>query len=98
MVLATVRIEAGSGLARWYEPGRSYKVNSVHHQAVKDLGKGLAVEARAEPDGMIEAVRHSGRAWVLGVQWHPEFQDPKDNSLIDNTPILKEFLQQAAKK
>ena len=56
------------------------------------------VEARAEDDGVIEAVRNSGKAWVLGVQWHPEFQDPADKSLIDNTPILKEFLQQAGKK
>lgn len=93
-----VRVEAGGSLARWYEAGRSYKVNSVHHQAVKELGKGLVVEARAEEDGVIEAVRHSGRAWVLGVQWHPEFQDPADKSLIDNTPILSEFLQQAGKK
>ncbi len=93
-----VRVEAGGSLSRWYETARSYKVNSVHHQAVKDLGKGLVVEARAEDDGVIEAVRNSGKAWVLGVQWHPEFQDPADKSLIDNTPILKEFLQQAGKK
>ncbi len=93
-----MRIEAGSGLSRWYELDRSYKINSVHHQAVKDLGHGLAVEARAEPDGVIEAVRHIGKAWVLGVQWHPEFQDPNDASLIDNTPILKEFLQKAGGK
>ena len=47
---------------------------------------------------MVEAVRHTGKAWVLGVQWHPEFQGPADKSLLDNTPIVKEFLQRASKK
>jgi len=44
--------------------------DSTHHQAVKDLGKGLVVTARAEDD-TIEAVELPG-AWILGVQWHPE--------------------------
>lgn len=47
-------------------------VNSIHHQAVKDLGKDLEVMAVAE-DGVVEAVRHTGRRFIWGVQWHPEF-------------------------
>ncbi len=46
-------------------------VNSVHHQAVGDLGAGLSVSAVAD-DGVIEAVEMYDRQFVLGVQWHPE--------------------------
>jgi putative glutamine amidotransferase len=46
-------------------------VNSKHHQAIKAAAPGLAVSARAT-DGIIEAVEHPGRRFVLGVQWHPE--------------------------
>jgi putative glutamine amidotransferase len=48
----------------------SIMVESSHHQAVRDLGKGLVVTARAQDD-TIEAVEQPG-AWILGVQWHPE--------------------------
>ncbi len=47
------------------------RVNSTHHQAVKELGKGLVTCATA-PDGIIEAVELPGAGFVLGVQWHPE--------------------------
>ena len=50
---------------------RSLRVNSRHHQAVKDLGRGLAVSARAE-DGLIEGIELPDRKFVVGVQWHPE--------------------------
>jgi putative glutamine amidotransferase len=43
---------------------------SHHHQAVSDPG-GLVVVARAE-DGVIEGVADPGRAFYVGVQWHPE--------------------------
>ena len=46
-------------------------VNSFHHQAVKDLGKGLVVTARAE-DGVIEALEMPGLRYVVAVQFHPE--------------------------
>ena len=46
-------------------------VNSRHHQAIRDMGKGLKVSALS-PDGLIEAVELPGWPFVLGVQWHPE--------------------------
>lgn len=46
-------------------------VNSLHHQAVRDVGRGLRVVARA-PDGMVEAVEIEGHPFGLAVQWHPE--------------------------
>ena len=47
-------------------------VNSGHHQAVRDPGRGMRIVARS-PDGIIEAIEDPapGR-FFLGVQWHPE--------------------------
>jgi putative glutamine amidotransferase len=48
-------------------------VNSLHHQGVDRLAPGLKAEAQA-PDGQIEAVSLPGaKAFLLGVQWHPEW-------------------------
>lgn len=51
---------------------RSARVNALHHQAVKDLGRGLKVTAR-DSNGIVEAIEKPGRAFCVGVQWHPEF-------------------------
>ncbi|MET0893518.1 MAG: gamma-glutamyl-gamma-aminobutyrate hydrolase family protein [Pseudoxanthomonas sp.] len=51
----------------------SAQVNSLHGQGVARLGRGLKVEAVA-PDGLIEAFRHEGPGFLLGVQWHPEWR------------------------
>jgi putative glutamine amidotransferase len=85
----------GTPLAKLYPDTALVKTNSIHHQAVKDLGRDLAVEARSEPDGVIEALRWSGPGYVFAVQWHPEFHDPSDASLLDDTPILDDFLAAA---
>jgi len=45
---------------------------SHHHQGVDRLGDGLRVSATSPFDGLIEAVELPQRAFVLGVQWHPE--------------------------
>jgi len=91
-------IVAGTSLARLY-PGKGLvKTNSVHHQAVKDLGRDLAVEAWSEPDHLVEALRWNGASYVFAVQWHPEFHDRADASIVDDTPILDDFLKHAARK
>ncbi len=49
------------------------QVNSIHHQAVRDLAPGLSAVGWAD-DGVIEAVEHDDRSWPLfAVQWHPEY-------------------------
>ena len=49
-------------------------VNSIHGQGIERLAPPLRVEATA-PDGLIEAVSlDASAAFVLGVQWHPEWQ------------------------
>ncbi len=47
-------------------------VNSLHHQSVDELGRGLAVVAKDER-GIVQATERKGGAFLVGVQWHPEF-------------------------
>jgi putative glutamine amidotransferase len=61
------------------------RVNSLHGQGVRELGRGLAVEARA-PDGVIEAFRvEAAPRFALALQWHPEWrvmQNPFSRALF----------------
>jgi putative glutamine amidotransferase len=69
-----VWLEKDSLVARLAGDGNdaeSRRVNSRHHQAVKELGAGLVAVATA-PDGVIEAVEDPTRRFCVGVQWHPE--------------------------
>lgn len=50
----------------------TFRVNSLHHQAIKEAGKGMSVCAVAD-DGVAEAVECAGHPFALGVQWHPEW-------------------------
>jgi putative glutamine amidotransferase len=70
----------------------SLEVNSRHHQAVKDVAKGLIATATA-PDGVIEAIEDPKARFCLGVQWHPEnfFRTGEFRSLFEG------FLGEAAK-
>ena len=88
-------IVPGSGLARLYPGLTLTKTNSVHHQAARELGRDLVVEAWSEPDRVVEAIRWNGPSYVFAVQWHPEFHDRSDSSFINDTPILDDFLAHA---
>lgn len=48
-----------------------FMVNSIHHQAVKGLGKDLVASA-VSPDGIIEAIELPNHPFAIGVEWHPE--------------------------
>jgi putative glutamine amidotransferase len=65
-------------------------VNTSHHQAVKDLGKGVVVNAIA-PDGIIEGIEVPSKRFCMGVQWHPEFLVSPLDALL-----FKKFLEIAA--
>ncbi|MDQ2748174.1 MAG: gamma-glutamyl-gamma-aminobutyrate hydrolase family protein [Actinomycetota bacterium] len=54
--------------------GECALVATYHHQAVGRLGAGLVATGWAGDD-TVEAVEHTGSAWVVGVQWHPEVHD-----------------------
>jgi len=51
--------------------GERVQVNSLHHQAIDRLGRGLKVVGRT-PGGVIEAVEVERHPFAVGVQWHPE--------------------------
>lgn len=72
----TVEILPGTLLADLFGAG-ALAVNSYHHQAVDKAAPGLQVMAQA-PDGLVEAVRLPGKAFVVAVQWHPEFSYKND--------------------
>lgn len=65
------RVATRKGSAIRTALGPEPEVVSDHHQAVRRLGHGLHVTARA-PDGLPEAVEVPGRTLALGLQWHPE--------------------------
>ncbi len=66
-----VLIEPNTRMEEIYGAGE-IRVNSSHHQAVREVGADLRVSARA-PDGVIEAVESTDPHWFcVGVQWHPE--------------------------
>ncbi|MGZ5040887.1 MAG: gamma-glutamyl-gamma-aminobutyrate hydrolase family protein [Usitatibacter sp.] len=87
-----MRILPNTWLSRLYPNVETKRINTIHHQALKSLGEGLVPEALSEPDGLVEAIRWEGHSFVVGVQWHPEFMDPKDPGLIDSRPLLRAFL------
>lgn len=76
-----VKILEGTRLSSILGQG-TCETNSMHHQAVKELGKGLKASAYA-PDGVIEAMEDE-EGLIFGVQWHPE-------NLIDSAPIMNQL-------
>ncbi len=46
-------------------------VNSYHHQAIKQVAPCFHITAKAN-DGIIEAIEHKEKSFIIGVQWHPE--------------------------
>jgi putative glutamine amidotransferase len=93
-----IAITPGTRLAELYPRVTTARVNTIHHQAVARLGEDLVVEARATDDDVVEAVRWTGPGYLFGVQWHPEFHDASDPTLLDGTPILTEFLACSASR
>lgn len=66
-----VLIEPGTRVEEIYGAGE-IRINSAHHQAVRQVGDGLRISARA-PDGVIESIESTDASWFcIGVQWHPE--------------------------
>jgi putative glutamine amidotransferase len=55
---------------------RRIEVNTTHHQAIKQLGKGLVIDAVAD-DGIIEGIESIRHRFAIGVQWHPEVMAPR---------------------
>ena len=83
-----VAVTPGTRLARVFGCG-DLCVNSMHHQGVRDVGRGLRVSAAA-PDGLVEGLESENGHYVVGVQWHPE-------ALADgrSRDLFREFVENA---
>ena len=77
-----VKIEEGTKIADVLgEP--LVKVNSLHHQGLKDIPASLRVAGYA-PDGLVEAIELADHPFGMAVQWHPEWltDQPSTRSLF----------------
>ena len=90
-----IEFPPGSSLGRMFPNAGRPIVNSIHHQAVKELGRDIRIEAMSYPDGIVEAIRYDKADFVMGLQWHPEFHRAGGTDLLDCTPVLDEFLRAA---
>ena len=68
------------------------KVNSLHHQGLKDIAPSLRVAGHA-PDGLVEAIELPDHPFGLAVQWHPEWLT--DQASTRN--LFRNFVQAAEK-
>ena len=90
----TVNVEKDSLLSKIIPNKEKLYVNSFHHQAVKDIGKGFIVDAKSD-DGIIEAMHlDDENQWVFAVQWHPEQQVRVDDVFM---PLFTELIKEAKK-
>ena len=88
-----VLIEKESLLSALYNQD-SIEVNTVHHQGIKDLGKGLIKEALCPEEKIIEAfILNSADHFVYGVQWHPEFFHTIKDKLNSHDPLTNFFVK-----
>ena len=90
-----IEIVDGTRLSKLYPEVRTARVNSIHHQGVKDLAPGFEIEAWSLPDRVPEAIRRrpeKGRSYIAATQWHPEFHKYGSTETVDDTPILHDFL------
>lgn len=80
-----VKVDPNSYLGSFLPEG--FKVNSLHHQVIRELGEGLKATALAR-DGVIEAIEtEDPEKNVVAVQWHPEstyYKDPTSLVLFEN--------------
>jgi gamma-glutamyl-gamma-aminobutyrate hydrolase PuuD len=71
MVFGDVDVSTVPGTVTASVFGPTTTVRCSHHQAIRELGRGLVVTAHAG-DGVVEAVELPSARFVLAVQWHPE--------------------------
>ena len=66
----TATLDKDSRLAQILGAWKDVKVNSSHHQSVKELAEGFKITGKA-PDGIAEAMENEDGS-IICVQWHPE--------------------------
>jgi putative glutamine amidotransferase len=73
---------------------KQIRVNSSHHQSVKQVASSLVASAVA-PDGVIEAIEAPTQPFLLGVQWHPEFLYERDDT---HRRLFRSFITAARRR
>ena len=93
----SVDIVQGTRLSSLYPGVERVRVNSIHHQAIKDLSPEFEAEAFSVTDGIVEAIRRKDRSksYIAALQWHPEFHQPGADT-IDDAAVLNDFLTAVA--
>lgn len=61
------------------------RINSFHHQSVKDIPHNYIASAYAK-DGIIEAIEYTKDDFRLGLQWHPE-------AMVSHHPHMNQIFQ-----
>lgn len=75
----TVKVEPGS---KFYKilGKEEIRVNSFHHQAVKSTSENVAISGKAL-DNVVEAIELKNYPFGLGVQFHPEMLQAKEEDM-----------------
>lgn len=91
-----IEVEEGSvftEMPAFQESNGTLRVNSHHHQAVKEVGQNLKANAWAK-DGIIEGIEDTrDERFVLGVQWHPELSWATDRLSRD---VFRTFIERCS--
>ena len=99
-----VELTEGGRLAQIYESAPAMRINSIHHQSIKEPAPGLTVEACSPSDGVVEAVvlteytASERLPYAVGVQWHPEFHKPGVSDLLEPDLLMQDFLAEVRKR
>ncbi len=86
-----VDVTRGSKLASIYKTLVIASTISSHHQAISRLGRGLKAVGFSS-DGIIEAIEHVRKYFVVGVQWHPE------HDFAGNARLFRAFIKAAKRE
>ena len=85
----SVKYQGGSKFDSLFD--KEFKVNSLHHQGVKDLGRDLHVNLLSD-DNIVEGVELTDRTFGVGLQFHPELIYDKSNTV---KRLIGEFISKA---
>lgn len=91
----TIVIERDTHLAALMQV-QQCRVNSLHHQAIDQLGEGIRVAAR-DKDQLVQAIEVAAHPCQIGVQWHPEYlpQIPRHRRIFYTlVNVAKQYQQQ----
>ena len=99
-----VELAMDGRLATIYQRAPTMRINSIHHQSIKDPAPGLSVEAHSPSDGVVEAVvlteydTDVDLPYAVGVQWHPEFHQPGVTELLEPDLLMQDFLAEVRRR